>query len=107
MIIDARRRPTPDPHLNASHVQCACCGHYTISAPAWSWSTGGEQCPVCGWATDFLQEHDWQLARGANRVSLTTALANYQAFGAVEWGLRGQIRRARPDELDSVERYRS
>lgn len=57
--------------------QCACCGTFSVATPATSFGWPAERCPVCGWVTDFLQEHDPQLRRGRNPLSLNEARSAY------------------------------
>ena len=59
-------------------MPCACCGFRTVATTA-VLGAQGDRCPVCGWISDFLQEHDEQFRNGANRMSLIEARKNYEA----------------------------
>lgn len=74
---------------------CPCCGNLTINdVPPGTY----EVCPVCGWEDDEVQFLDPNFSGGANRVSLETARANYQEFGAVDRESKLAVRSPRDGE---------
>ncbi len=85
----------------ALQYPCACCDHLTRLTEPTDYGTIG-QCPVCGWVTNFYQEHDDMLRGLANGVSLRTARDNYRRLGAVREGVADTVRPPRPDECSEL-----
>lgn len=75
---------------------CPCCGYLTLGEePPGTF----EICPVCGWEDDEVQFRDSAYEGGANSVSLDQAKQNFAAFGAIEKGSLGSVRKPRPEEI--------
>lgn len=51
-----------------------------------------QQCGVCGWVSDFHQEHDVQLHGQPNGVNLLEAQDNYQRIGVIHSGALASVR---------------
>jgi len=69
--------------------KCPCCGFYTlIEAPINTF----EDCPVCFWEIDGLQQTDADYKGGANHVSLNQAKENFKNFQAVEERFKDYVR---------------
>lgn len=59
-------------------LPCLVCQHLTFeTVGAW------DNCPVCGWNSDPVQETMPDDPTGANGISLNEAHHNYRAFGAI------------------------
>ena len=108
--------------MTPSHIkyQCLCCDHFTLdeepayyrpapprcplcastrsvcSAPVHAQRGPVQRCPVCGWISDFYQEHDVQLRGRPNEVSLREAQDNYRRGGATH---RAALATVRPRTL--------
>ena len=54
--------------------KCACCGEYTLMA-----GTNYEECSICGWIDDPLQNQNPNSNSGKNAISLTEARLLYQS----------------------------
>lgn len=73
---------------------CPCCGYMVFSEPPGSY----EICPICFWEDDNIQLSDFNMAGGANKVSLLEGQKNYEKFGAVEERLIRYVRK--PTNMD-------
>ena len=73
---------------------CPCCGYRTLR------SCGHyEICPVCFWEDEPGGLCDPDYRGGANPVSLRTARANFERFGAAEARFRTRVRLFEPSEM--------
>lgn len=78
--------------------QCPCCGYFTfIDKPINTF----QDCPVCLWEVDGIQNEDPFYEGGANKVSLSQAKKNFQMFGATEERLKQFSRPPAKEELES------
>ncbi|WP_353937527.1 CPCC family cysteine-rich protein [Sinorhizobium meliloti] len=82
-----------------SFHHCPCCKHRTLSARA-----EHEICPICFWQDDGQDDADANDVRGGPNgcLSLTTARANYAAFGASDERLITKVRLRRSTEKWTV-----
>lgn len=55
-------------------------------------------CPVCYWQDDTVDNQDTDVL-GPSKVRLSTAPANYRAFGVSDDRLRSFVRSPTPEEL--------
>ena len=72
-----------------------CCGYLTLTDDD---PNSYEICPVCYWENDRYQNENPDDDVGANPVSLNTARANYQSFGAKSEKAREHVRQPLPHE---------
>jgi len=72
---------------------CPCCGYRTLNRR----SPSDEICAVCDWQDDFVDNQDTDVL-GPNRVTLSTARANFARFGTSQERLLSRARPPRPDE---------
>jgi hypothetical protein len=81
--------------MMTNQFRCPCCRSKTLGERG-----GFESCPVCFWEDDGQDDHDADVVRGGpnGTLSLTTARANYERFGACEERAVRSVRAARPDE---------
>lgn len=81
--------------MTSSRYGCPCCGFLTLDeAPPGTFAI----CPVCFWEDDEVQFRDPLYEGGANGVSLEQARKNFREFGAIEEGLRSEVRPPLADE---------
>ena len=114
--------------MTPSHIkyQCLCCDHFTLdeepayyrpapprcplcastrsvcSAPVHAQRRPVQRCPVCGWISDFYQEHDVQLRGRPNGASLREAQDNYRRGGATHRAALATVRPANTEEDASL-----
>jgi Cysteine-rich CPCC len=117
--------------MTPSHIkyQCLCCDHFTLdeepayyrsapprcplcastrsvcSAPVHAQRRPVQRCPMCGWISDFYQEHDVQLRGRPNGVSLREAQDNYRGRGATPRAALATVRPTNTDEDASLWRH--
>ncbi|MGB2852362.1 MAG: CPCC family cysteine-rich protein [Solirubrobacterales bacterium] len=95
-LLEGRLTPNLAARLTATLVErypCPCCGYSTLSEQ----SPSDEICKVCFWQDDFVDNQDVS-SRGPNRVSLSTARANFDRIGACEERFVDAVRGPREDE---------
>lgn len=74
---------------------CPCCGYKTFEErPNGTYHI----CEVCFWEDDPIQLKDPDYDGGANRISLREGQRNFQAFGACERDVIGNVRKANANE---------
>ena len=71
---------------------CPCCGYLTSSGPG-----SHDICPICDWEDDLSQLR-FPETRGANRVTLVEAQANYVTIGAKASDQQVYVRSASADD---------
>jgi hypothetical protein len=117
--------------MTPSHIkyQCLCCDLFTLdeepayyrpapprcpvctftrsicSAPVHAQRGPAQRCPVCGWISDFYQEHDVQLRGRPNEASLREAQDHYRRGGATHRAALATVRPANTDEDASLWRH--
>ncbi|WP_413512615.1 CPCC family cysteine-rich protein [Myroides odoratus] len=78
--------------------ECPCCGYFTFfDKPINTF----QDCPVCLWEIDGIQNENPSYVGGANQVSLNQAKENFQLFGAVEQRLKQFSRLPTEEELEA------
>src|ERR1017187_559314 len=107
---------------------CHCCGNLTLveesdyeyapqrgsvctyiraicSDPIHARSRPVQRCAVCGWISDFYQEHDEGLHGRPNGVSLRDAQVNYRRIGAIRSDVLTSVRPPTAKEDTSTWRH--
>ena len=78
---------------------CPCCGFLTIlhvgAGPPGTWAI----CPLCWWEDDLLQSRDPRLPRGANKMSLFEARADFEEWRRAGMPTDPHRRPPLPEEL--------
>jgi hypothetical protein len=83
------RRSRTDSPVSRERGFCPCCGYRTLTP-----DTPGsyDVCPVCGWLDDLVGFHHPDLESDYNHVSLRTARANFETYGACMPGAVAETR---------------
>lgn len=81
-------------HKLEKQYTCPACGHIVFNEPPGSYDI----CPICYWEDDLTQLENFDVAGGANHMSLIEAQNNYESIGAIEERLKQYVQKANKDD---------